>query len=402
MWLFQRWNHLPSSLSIKVWCSPQQYESKGNCRVTPLQTYTEVCYFLGLVGHYQRFIKGFACMAQPPSEYLAREGASRRSEWVSLTKEAMRAFEVLKWACMMVPILVFTDYTKPFLLETDASKDTLGAVLSQKQADGQYHPIVYGSRTLTPHKKNYHSTKLDFLALKWAVTEHFKEYLPYQSFVVWMANNLLMYIMSTPNLDVLGHQWVGALAWFNFELEYQKGHDNTMLDVLSWVTTSLDPETVKSIFNGVALGTAHRAKVHDPAMVEGDQCLEQEVHIAAGCPLVEMHDTNWAKAQIKTQCWVQCWIGWRHRSRQIWRYFRQNTPPVKKVTWSYVINRISQFIRGPCTCTQCPRVRLKISCSLWFPRHIVLLSWMGATKMQAIKGMIKLCPCCENISGGKE
>ena len=117
----------------------------------------------------------------------------------------MRVFVVLKWACMMAPILVFADYTKPFLLETDASKDGLGAVLSQKQADGQYHPIAYGSRALMPHEKNYHSSKLEFLTLKWAVTENFKGYLPYQSFVVQTDNNLLMYIMSTPNLDAMGH-----------------------------------------------------------------------------------------------------------------------------------------------------------------------------------------------------
>ena len=58
--------------------------------------------------------------------------------------------------------------------ETDVSKDRLGAVLSQKQADGWYHPVTYGSRTLTSHEENYHSTKCEFLALKWAVTEHFK------------------------------------------------------------------------------------------------------------------------------------------------------------------------------------------------------------------------------------
>ena len=198
---------------------------------------------------------------------------------------------------MMVPILVFANYIKPFLLETNVSKDGLGAVLLQKQADVQYHPFAYGSRALTPHEKNYHSTKLEFLALKWAVTEHFKEYLPYQSFVVQMDNNLLTYIMSTPNLDAMGHQWVGALAWFNFKLEYQKGHDNTLVDVLSQVTTQLNPETVKCILNGVTVGTAHQAKVHDPAMVDGDQCLEQEVHVATGHPLVEMHVTDWAKAQ---------------------------------------------------------------------------------------------------------
>ena len=169
------------------------------------QTYTEVCVFHGLVGHYRRFIKGFTHIAQPLSKYLAGEGASRKSEWVSLTEDALKAFEVLKQVCMTAPILAFADYTKPFLLETDVSKDGLGAVLAQKQADGQYCPVTYGSQVLTPHKKNYHSTKLGFLALKWTVTEHFKEYLSYQSFLVRMDNNPLTYIMSTPNLDATGH-----------------------------------------------------------------------------------------------------------------------------------------------------------------------------------------------------
>ena len=163
----------------------------------------EVHAFLGLVGHYRRFIKGFACITQLLSKYLTGEGASRKSEQVSLTKEARKAFEALKWVCMMEPVLVFADYTKPFLWETDASKDGLGAVLSQKQADGQYHPMAYGSRSLTPQEKNYHSTKLEFLVLKWAVTEHFTEYLPYQSFVV--RNNPLTYIMSTPYINAMGH-----------------------------------------------------------------------------------------------------------------------------------------------------------------------------------------------------
>ena len=121
--------------------------------------------------------------------------------------------------------------------------------------------------------------------------------------------------------------------------------------------------------------------------------------------------THWWKCMLPTGLkprerglYVQysLWIGWRHRNRQIWRYFWQNMPPAKKVTWSYIIDRISWFIRGPGTCAQHPRVRLKISCSLWSPRHTVLLSWMGVTKMQAIKSMIKPCPCCKNIFGGQE
>ena len=63
---------------------------------------------------------------------------------------------------MSSPVLAFADYTKDFLLEMDASKEGLGAVLPQKQADRWYHPVAYGSQALTAHEKNYHSTKLEF------------------------------------------------------------------------------------------------------------------------------------------------------------------------------------------------------------------------------------------------
>ena len=170
-----------------------------------LKPYTEIHTFLGLVGHYWLFIKGFTWVAQPLNKYLAREGASRRSEWVLLLEGALEAFQALKQACMSTPILAFADYTKDFLLKTDASKEGLGVVLSQKQADRQYHPVTYGSWALTSHEKNYHSTKPEFLALKWVITEHFKEYLLYQPFLVRTDNNPLSYIMITPNLDATGH-----------------------------------------------------------------------------------------------------------------------------------------------------------------------------------------------------
>ena len=197
-------------------------------------------------------------------------------EQVLLSEDALEAFQALKQACMSSPVLAFADYMKDFLLKTDASKEGLGAVFSQKQTDGHYHPVAYGSQALTAHKKNYHSTKLEFLALKWAITEHFKEYLLYQPFLVRTDNNPLMYIMTTPNLDATSHQWVGALVKFNFQLEYQKGQDNTVADVLSQIATHLGPEVMQSILDGATLGAAQRAEGDDPAMVEGDQEKERK------------------------------------------------------------------------------------------------------------------------------
>ena len=101
--------------------------------------------------------------------------------------------------------------------------------------DGRFHPVAFGSRSLMPTEKNYHSSKLEFLALKWGVMEHFREYLAYTPFVVKTDNNPITYILTTLNLDATGHHWVGALASFKFELEYQKGSENGAADALSRV-----------------------------------------------------------------------------------------------------------------------------------------------------------------------
>ena len=155
-----------------------------------------------------------------------------------LGKEALEAFDALKLKCMTAPVLAFADFAEPFLLETAASKDGLGAVLSQKLEDGWYHLVASTSRGLKGSESNYHSSKLEFLALKWAITDQFKEYLQYRPFTLKMDNNPLTYILSTPNLDATGHRWVAALAQFDMKIEYLRGAYNKVADALSRVEFS--------------------------------------------------------------------------------------------------------------------------------------------------------------------
>ena len=205
----RRSNYLAHHVSKKgVQPSKKNLESITQC--PPLDTYTKVKSFVGLVGHYRRFIKGFARIAAPLYDLTSGENKDKKSERVDLPTEALEAFEHLKAACLQAPILAFPDFDKPFLLETDASGKGLGAVLSQKQADGRYHPIAYASRIMNDTEQRYHSNKQEFLTLKWAVTEQFHEYLlPYgknrNEFVVRTDNNPLTYIFSLTNLDAAGH-----------------------------------------------------------------------------------------------------------------------------------------------------------------------------------------------------
>ena len=228
-------NYLAHHVSQKgVLPSKKNLESIAQC--PPLDTYTEVKSFVGLVGHYRCFIKGFAKIAAPLYNLTSGDNKDKKSEHVDLSPEACEAFDRLKAACLQAPILSFPDFNKPFLLETDASGRGLGAVLSQKQVDGRYHLIAYASHVMNETEQRYHSNKQEFLALKWAVTEQFHEYLsPYgknrNEFVVCTDNNPLTYIFSSANLDAAGQRWVARLTSYNFSLEYQKGKDNTVASV---------------------------------------------------------------------------------------------------------------------------------------------------------------------------
>ena len=243
------------------------------------ETYTQVHTFCGLMGHYRRFIKKFSNIACPLYDVLGKEV---KMGPVDLPPEVQEAMNILKRKVQSAPILVFPDFDKPFLLETDASKEGLGVVLSQKQSDGRYHPVTFGSHSLTPSEKNYHSSKLECLTLKWSITEHFKEYLTYSPFVVQTDNNLLTYVLMMPNLDATGHRWVGALASFQFKLEYQKGTDNGAADALSWVPISHSWETVQSLLEGAIVETANRGKAKaSEELLEEHECLSQEARVIA-------------------------------------------------------------------------------------------------------------------------
>ena len=183
---------------------------KGIAEIAPPATYTQVRKFLGATGYFRRFIKGYVKIAKPLNDLLQRENSKLKSHPVGLPLDALAVFQELKMRCLTTLVLAFADFKKPFLLETDASIEGLGAVLSQEQEDGRYHPVAYASCGLKGGELKYHSSKLEFLALKWAMTEQFKEYLQYQPFVVRTDNNPLTYVLMTPNLDAIGHRVGGG------------------------------------------------------------------------------------------------------------------------------------------------------------------------------------------------
>ena len=129
------------------------------------------------------------------------------TELIGLNNES---FNSLKKICSECAVLMYANYTKPFVLHTDALTMGLGAVLYQRQEDGKERVIVYASCTLNRDECNYDVHKLEFLALKLAVTDRFHEYLYGTTFEVFTDNNPLTYILSTTKLDTMGHRWVAS------------------------------------------------------------------------------------------------------------------------------------------------------------------------------------------------
>lgn len=146
------------------------------------ETVSEFRTFLGFASYYRRFVEWFAKLAVPlhklVAEVLGGKSGKRRGQslipvW---TEHCQTAFEALKIRLTSTPVLVYADFSKPFILQLDASHGGLGAVLSQ-EFEGKARPIAYASRSLRPTERNmtnYSSMKLEFVALKWAMVKTFQ------------------------------------------------------------------------------------------------------------------------------------------------------------------------------------------------------------------------------------
>ena len=193
----------------------------------------QVCKFTGLTNYYRKFIHNYAKVARHLHQLVSGDNAKLKCTSVTWMDECEESFQKLKELCSNTPILAYLDYTKKFKLHMDVSESGLGAVLTQMKADGKERPIAYASRTLSKSERNYYAHKLEFLSLKWSVTDRFHEYLYGSTINVYTDNNPLIYILMTVKLDAIGQLWAASLSPYNFSLHYKPGCQNTVADSLS-------------------------------------------------------------------------------------------------------------------------------------------------------------------------
>ena len=196
----------------------------------------QVVSFMGLASYYRRFIKSFSDVALPIRDTVkAQKKAGKPHAPFVWTKEADIAFRTLKLALSQTPVLIFPCFEKDFILEVDGSLRGLGACLSQMDEEGRLHPVSYASRCLRGAERvypEYSSFKLELLALKWAVTEKFREYLLGVKCIVYTDHNPLIYL-HTAKLGATEMTWAAQLAMFDVEIRYRTGSSNRCADALS-------------------------------------------------------------------------------------------------------------------------------------------------------------------------
>ena len=189
------------------------------------KTVKQLRHFLGLVNRYLPFYQRLASLTAP----LCQLTGHRTLTW---TEEAQEAFHRVQHAFDHIPTLFIPNGQDPFILETDASRSGIGAVLLQKSC-GIERPVGYYSKGLSHAESNYSIYKLELFAVVSAV-KHFRIYLSHQPFTIRTDNQALTWFrrQQVPPGDVIA-RWFATLEQFTFTIVHLPGEQNQIADELS-------------------------------------------------------------------------------------------------------------------------------------------------------------------------
>ena len=183
----------------------------------------DVQQFLGFAGYYRRFIKDFARIAQPLHRLTERTAVFT---WTTECNNALRQ------RLCSTPILAYPDFTRQFILDTDASETGIGAVLTQVNDEGGECVIAYGSRLLTKPERRYRVTCHELLAVV-SFTQQYRSYLTGQKFLLRTDHGSLTWLRNFKEPEGQLAQWLERLQELDFNIVHRRGQAHTNVDALS-------------------------------------------------------------------------------------------------------------------------------------------------------------------------
>ncbi len=186
---------------------------------------TNIRSFLGLMGYYRKYVRGYSKLAGPLFELTRKDVAF---VWDVGYEQA---YQALKAALVDVPVLTRPDFKRTFWLDVDWSPKGVGTILSQKE--GKFEKvIVYASKSLTEAQKKFHPMQGKCYALIWGVM-HFRQYLHMKHFILRTDHKPLEWLATVSDAHGRRGRWVGMLQDFSFKIIHRPGLRHTNVDALS-------------------------------------------------------------------------------------------------------------------------------------------------------------------------
>lgn len=208
---------------------PQNIDAIVNWQIP--KTVTKLRGFLGLTGYYRRFVKGYGTLCRPLQDLLKKNSF----QW---TEEHTTAFNKLKQILTTCPVLALPDFSKPFILETDACGSGIGAVLMQGG-----RPLAYMSKCLGPKAASQSVYEKEALAILEALKK-WRHYFLGNSLIIKTDQQSLRFMTTQKLTEGIQHKLLLKLLEFDYTIEYKKGKENIAADALSRRDSSCHAITV--------------------------------------------------------------------------------------------------------------------------------------------------------------
>ena len=193
------------------------------------KTKTEIRRLMGMSNYYSRYIKNYALITEPLTKAL--KGKNKR-ENIIWTDECEKAFNALKEKLTAKPVLYAPDYSKDFILQTDASDKGIGVIMAQRGENKEEHPVLYLSRKFTEAEKRYSATEKECAGIIFAIKK-LRHYLDGQRFVIETDHNPLVWLKTNAGNNPRLMRWALALQPFNYTVTHRPGKDIKHVDCLS-------------------------------------------------------------------------------------------------------------------------------------------------------------------------
>ena len=197
---------------------------------------SEVRTFLGAISYYRRFVKDFSTIVEPITKL------TRKKNFYMWEADQENAYTTILSLLVSDPIVRLPDFTRKFILSTDASDVGISGVLSQVFDDGE-HPVHCVSRVLTDTEKRYPTIHKEALAVVWSI-ERLEGYLAYGRFTWRTDNKPLKFMHSVDCPKGRAGNWIYRMQKYDYDVEFIPGAENNLPDYMSRFCTAVKCATI--------------------------------------------------------------------------------------------------------------------------------------------------------------